>query len=196
MGNSKSAKEQLSIFDLLAANKTGDIGNNFSPDQIQELINTLTSAKQSAKQRERNERLKKQREEKARKERVERERQEKHIEEVTCMDLPLDWENVFIGDERTTGVNVDSIPDALVMSLTTLGRVDIEYISSITGVEYKTVICTLKGSIYQNPDTWGECFYKGWETAEEYLSGNLVRKWKAASEANDKYKGRSEEPHV
>lgn len=189
MNNSKNTKEQLSIFELLAANKTNDIGKIFSPDQIQELINTLNSAKQSAKQRERNERLKKQREEKERKEREERERQEKHIEEVTCMDLPLDWENVFIGDERTKGVHVDSIPDALVMSLTTLGCVDIEYISSITGVEYKTVICTLKGSIYQNPDTWGECFYKGWETAEEYLSGNLMRKWKSASEANDKYHG-------
>lgn len=189
MGNPKSTKEQLSIFELLASNNTVDIGKNFSPDQIQELINTLNSAKQSAKQRERNERLKKQREEKERKEREERERQEKHIEEVTCMDLSLDWENVFIGDERTKGVHVDNIPDALVMSLTTLGKVDIEYISSITGVEYKTVICTLKGSIYQNPDAWGECFYKGWETAEEYLSGNLMRKWKAASEANDKYHG-------
>ncbi len=179
----------MSIFDLLAAKKTGDIGKNFSPDQIQELINTLSSAKQSATQRERNERLRKKREERERKEREERERQARHIDEVTCMDLPLDWENVFNGDERTKGVHVDSIPDALVMSLTTLGRVDIEYISSITGVEYKTVICTLKGSIYQNPDTWGECFYKGWETAEEYLSGNLMRKWNAASKANDKYNG-------
>lgn len=189
MSEPKNTKEQVSIFDLLAANKTGDIGKNYSPDQIQELINTLNSAKQSAKQRERNEKLKKQREERERKEREERERQEKHIEEVTCMDLPLDWENIFIGDERTKGVHVDNIPDALVMSLTTLGRVDIEYISSITGVEYKTVISTLKGSIYQDPDTWGECFYKGWETAEEYLSGNLMRKWKSASKANDKYKG-------
>lgn len=179
----------MSIFDLLAAKKTGDIGKNFSPEQIQELINTLSSAKQSATQRERNERLRKKREERERKEREERERQARHIDEVTCMDLPLDWENAFNGDERTKGVHVDSIPDALVMSLTTLGRVDIEYISSITGVEYKTVICTLKGSIYQNPDTWGECFYKGWETAEEYLSGNLMRKWNAASKANDKYNG-------
>ena len=189
MSKPKNTKEQVSIFDLLAANKTGDIGESFSPDQIQELINTLNTAKKSAAKRERNERIRIEREARERKEREERERQEKHIEEVTCMDLPLDWENVFIGDERTKGVHVDSIPDALVMSLTTLGHVDIEYISSITGVEYKTVICTLKGSIYQNPDTWEECFYKGWETAEEYLSGNLMRKWKAASRANDKYNG-------
>ena len=208
MGNSKKdITGQLSIADLLASKDTGGIGRNFSPDQIQELINTLSAAKQTAKQRERNERLKREREERARlkrereqkekeerearerKEREEQERKEKHIEEVTCMDLPLDWENAFIGDERTKGVHVDSIPDALIMSLTTLGKVDIEYISSITGVDYKTVICALKGAIYQNPETWDECFFKGWETAEEYLSGNLMRKWRIASEANEEYKG-------
>ena len=82
-----------------------------------------------------------------------------HIQEVTSMDLPMDWDNVFDTDERTRGVHTDSIPDALVMSLTTLGCVDIEYIASVTGADYKTVINTLKGSIFQNPDTWGECFF-------------------------------------
>lgn len=95
----------------------------------------------------------------------------------------MDWNNIFNFDIRTQGVHTDSIPDALIMSLSTLGRVDIEYISSITGADYKTVICTLKGSIYQDPEVWQECFYKGWETAEEYLSGNLMHKWKAANEA-------------
>ena len=116
-------------------------------------------------------------------------KKEQHILDVTSMDLPLNWENVFYIDERTQGIHTDSISDALILSLTNLGYVDIEYISSITGEDYKTVICTLKGSIYQNPDTWDECFYKGWETAEEYLSGNLSRKWKSANEANKTYKG-------
>ena len=93
------------------------------------------------------------------------------------MDLPLDWNNIFNSDVRTQGVHAESIPDALIMSLNTLGKVDTEYISSVTGADYKTVISTLKGSIYQNPLTWNECFYQGWETAEEYLSGNLMRKW-------------------
>ena len=105
---------------------------------------------------------KREREEAARKAREEKERKEAHIQEVTCMDLPLDWNNVFNSDVRTQGVHTDSIPDALIISLTTLGKVAIEFISSITGADYKTVIGTLKGSIYQNPDTWGECFYKGW----------------------------------
>lgn len=105
------------------------------------------------------------------------------------MDLPLDWDNIFNSDARTRGVHAESISDALIMSLNTLGKVDIEYISSVTGADYKTVISGLKGSIYQNPLTWNECFYQGWETAEEYLSGNLMRKWNAANEANKEYNG-------
>lgn len=67
------------------------------------------------------------------KERIKKEAHEKHVAEVTCMDLPLDWENFFAGDERVAGVHTDSIPDALIICLNTLGRVDIEYISEITG---------------------------------------------------------------
>ncbi|MBO4983630.1 MAG: DEAD/DEAH box helicase family protein [Clostridia bacterium] len=111
------------------------------------------------------------------------------IEEITSWDLPTDFENSFALDPRANGVYTESISDGLILSLCNVGCVDIEYISMITGQDLKTVITTLKGSIYQNPDRWEECFYKGWETAEEYLSGNLVRKYKSASRANDKYKG-------
>lgn len=118
-----------------------------------------------------------------------KEENEKHIEEVTCMDLPLDWSNVFSSDARATDVLVDSPADGLVLSLNNLGRVDIEYIAQITGLSYKEVITALKGSIYQNPDSWDECFYKGWETADEYLSGRVCDKWRKATEANKTYKG-------
>lgn len=111
------------------------------------------------------------------------------IAEITSMDLPLDWENAFLDDPRAAGVHTDSIPDALVLSLTTLGRVDIEYIATITGEDCKTVITALRGSIYQNPETWDECFFRGWETAEEYLSGDLFRKLTVAREASRKYNG-------
>ena len=105
------------------------------------------------------------------------------------MDLPLDWGSVFGTDKSTAGEHFDSIPDALVHCICTHGEVDIEYISAVTGEDCKIVIETLKGSIYQNPDKWGEVYYKGWEMAEEYLSGNLMRKWQAANEANKKYNG-------
>ena len=113
----------------------------------------------------------------------------KNIKDVTHMDLPIDWENIFDSSPATVGVHTDSISDGLILSLSNLGHVDIEYIATITGERYKTVIETLKGSIYQNPRTWEECFYKGWETAEEYLSGNLYDKYAVAVENNRKYKG-------
>ena len=53
--------------------------------------------------------------------------------ESPVMELPLDYENLFNGDERAQGVHTDSISDALVLSLHNIGRVDIEYIASITG---------------------------------------------------------------
>lgn len=112
-----------------------------------------------------------------------------HVEEVTSMDLPLGWENVFDTDESTIGIEAASVSDGLIKSLNQLGCVDIEYISTITGKDYKTVIGELKGSIYQNPDTWGECFFKGWETEEEYISGNISSKLQSAYIANEEYNG-------
>ena len=104
-------------------------------------------------------------------------------------ELPLDYENLFDGDERVENIHTDSIPDALILSLSNLGKADIEYIASITGYNHKEIIAGLKGSIYQNPEKWEECFYKGWETADEYLSGNLKRKYNFAKAANEKYAG-------
>lgn len=124
-------------------------------------------------------------------ERLRREEEERlaHVEEVTSMELPVDWTNIFDEDERTVGVVCESIADGLIKSLTELNRVDIEYISSITGEDYATVISTLKGSIYQNPETWDECFYKGWETADEFLSGQLKHKLEVTRKANEAYCG-------
>ncbi len=119
--------------------------------------------------------------------RAERKRLE-HVKEVTAMDLPLDFTNAFLDDERAN-LHCDSVSDGLLMCLDTLGVVDIEFISSITGVELKDVIEQLRGSIFQNPLFWNECFYKGWETADEYLSGNLMHKYQLAQEANEEYSG-------
>ena len=117
------------------------------------------------------------------------EKRKAHVKEVTSMELPLEWENAFMQDERARGFHAASIADGLVYSLSNLGRVDIEYISLITGEDCKTVISSLKGSIYQNPKTWNECFYKGWETADEYLSGNMRKKLIEAEKANREYDG-------
>ena len=104
-------------------------------------------------------------------------------------ELSMDWDDVFSSTAASPDMHAESVGDGLVLSLSNLGRVDIEYISEVTGKDFKTVISGLKGSIYQNPEKWEECFYKGFETAEEYLSGNLRRKLASAKEASRKYDG-------
>ena len=160
-----------------------------SSDELADIIGKLQKAKSFAQKREKADRERREREETRLREEEKKRQKDAHIQEVTSMDLPLDWENAFNQDVRTQGVHADSISDGLILSLSNFGMVNIEYISAITGENYKTIICALKGSIYQNPLTWNECFYQGWETAEEYLSGNLMRKLKAASEANKEYNG-------
>ncbi len=112
----------------------------------------------------------------------------RHVEEVTRMDLPLDYVNVYDADDRASE-HCESVADALMRSLDLLGLVDVEFISSVSGEDMKTVIEKLRGAIYQNPLHWNEVFYKGWETADEYLSGNLMHKYQVAKEANEKYNG-------
>lgn len=117
--------------------------------------------------------------------------QRKRIErarEISAMELPLDYVNSYAEDHRAN-IHCDSISDALFVSIDSLGLVDIEFIASITGEEMSTVIETLKGTIYQNPLHWNECFYRGWETKDEYLSGNLAHKYQIAMEANSEFPG-------
>ncbi len=185
---SKDENKEIDVFTEFFKNLL-DLQDRLSIEDLDIARESLLEAQRSLER----EALRKKQEEAERKriekERIKKEAHEKHVAEVTCMDLPLDWENFFAGDERAAGVHTESIPDALIICLNTLGRVDIEYISEITGRTYKEVIETLKGSIYQNPSTWNECFYKGWETADEYLSGNLKRKWKTAKKSTKKYNG-------
>lgn len=117
-----------------------------------------------------------------------RKKEQEHIESVTRMDLPMDYVNSFTADDRAD-ISCETVSDGLMLSLDTLGMVDIEFISSVTGRDMKTVIERLRGSIYQNPLYWNEVFYKGWETADEYLSGNLMNKYQTAKQANEKYNG-------
>ena len=167
--------------------------NAVTSDDLSKIIRKLLNEKNKLAEKEKKEQEEREKLEILRKKEEARQKEEQGIEEITSMELPLDWENLFDGDPRTEGVHAESISDALIMSLSNLGKVDIEYMSSITGEDYKAIICALKGSIYQNPETWDECFYKGWETAEEYLSGNIASKWKKAVAANTKYKGYFEE---
>ena len=120
---------------------------------------------------------------------IETEEENARIDKVTRMELPPGWVNPFLKDKRADGVFAKNAEEGLWISMDRLGNVDIAYIAQITGMSLKNVITELGGAIYQNPDHWGECFYSGWETAEEYLSGRVVEKLKSARNADEKYKG-------
>ncbi len=179
-------EQQLSMFDMLLQEIKQ---NGASSGSISEMLKKLETAKNDAQKREEDEKRRKKEEEAKRRQAEKEERDRRHVEKVTSMDLPLTWENAFASDDRTAGIHAETPGDGLWLSLENLGRVDMEYISEITGEPVRNVIEALRGSVYQNPETWNECFYKGWETADEYLSGNIVRKWNAAVEANKKYRG-------
>ena len=105
------------------------------------------------------------------------------------IELEMDWNSAFSSTIDLDDDYAETAADGLVRSLKNLGYVDIEYIARSTTLPIKQVINRLKGSIYQDPNKWDGCFYKGWVTADEYLSGNLFNRLQVAMEANEKYNG-------
>ena len=66
--------------------------------------------------------------------------------------------------------SVDTASEALAVSLGERARVDLSYMSELTGKSEEDVAKELAGIIFQNPVT------EKWETADEYLSGNVREK--------------------
>ena len=122
--------QQLSLFDEFFENMK-DFGRTLSVDELDVAIESLSNAINTAKYQRRELRRREALAKKHKEEKRKKEAEAEHIQKVTSMDLPLDWNNIFNTDKRTEGVHTDSISDALIMSLNTLGCVDIEYISSI-----------------------------------------------------------------
>lgn len=104
-------------------------------------------------------------------------------------DLELDWSKILNNNDNKKDIRVETVGDGLINSLRNLGKVDIEYISKITKVNKKEIIYKLRGLIFQNPNLFKECYYIGYETSDEYLSGNILRKLKEAIKANKIYNG-------
>ena len=66
--------------------------------------------------------------------------------------------------------SVDTASEALAVSLGEKAKVDLAYMSELTGKSEEEVTKELAGVIFQNPVT------EKWETADEYLSGNAREK--------------------
>lgn len=87
---------------------------------------------------------------------------------------------------------VDTANEALILSLAEKAKVDIEYMSSLTGKSEDELLKELEGQIFKNPYSQAE--EKNYITADEYLSGNVREKLAIAKELA---KGNSEfEIHV
>lgn len=81
--------------------------------------------------------------------------------------------------------SADNAIEALTISLNERGNVDLEYISSLTGMSVENVIIDLDGLIYKEPEISRRKNKDFWVTASEYLSGNVRKKLEYAKEYND-----------
>jgi N12 class adenine-specific DNA methylase len=70
-----------------------------------------------------------------------------------------------------------SLEEALSVCLNKFNEVNIDYISSLARLDEYAVIAGLEGQIFKNPETYR------FETADMYLSGNVVRKLEQAIQA-------------
>jgi len=72
--------------------------------------------------------------------------------------------------EKKEIFTTDNPIEALARSLNDTGKVDVEFISAATGLSNDEVVRSLGNHIYLNPSD------NGWQTADQFLSGNVVVK--------------------
>ena len=75
---------------------------------------------------------------------------------------------------------VDTPKEALSVSLNQRGKVDLEHMADLTGMDPKEILNVLEGLVYKTPE--GE-----YESKEQYLSGNVRAKLKAAEAAGPEF---------
>lgn len=79
--------------------------------------------------------------------------------------------------QQKSVTHVDTASEALVVSISERARVDLAFMSQLTGKNEADLVKDLNGVIYKDPvkDTW--------QTADEYLSGNVWKKLRQAQKA-------------
>ena len=79
--------------------------------------------------------------------------------------------------QRQSVTSVDTAAEALALSIGEKARVDMAYMSQLTGKSEDDIIDELNGIIFLDP------VYGDWQTADEYLSGNVRQKLREAENA-------------
>jgi len=78
--------------------------------------------------------------------------------------------------------HVDTSSEALAVSIGEKACVDIPFMAQLTGKTSEEVISDLRGVIFKDPKS-GDDPNSGWQTADEYLSGNVRQKLRTAQRA-------------
>ena len=78
--------------------------------------------------------------------------------------------------------HVDTPAEALAVSIGERGRVDLPYMSELLGTpgDYERITSDLQGVIFKDPSADATDPEVGWQTADEYLSGNVRNKLRIA----------------
>ena len=78
--------------------------------------------------------------------------------------------------------HVDTPAEALAVSIGERGRVDLPYMSELLGTpgDYERITSDLQGVIFKDPSVDATDPEAGWQTADEYLSGNVRNKLRIA----------------
>ena len=78
--------------------------------------------------------------------------------------------------------HVDTASEALVVSIGERARVDLPFMAGLTGKPETELISDLQGAIFKDPQA-ADGPLEGWQTADEYLSGNVRSKLRIAQRA-------------
>ncbi len=88
-----------------------------------------------------------------------------------------------------TVTSVDTPSEALAVSIGEHGRVDLPYMAELLGSpgDYERITTELSGVIFKDPSADADEPEAGWQTADEYLSGNVRNKLRMAQLAAESH---------
>ena len=94
---------------------------------------------------------------------------------------------------ESTVTSVDTPSEALAVSIGEHGKVDLPYMAELLGTpgNYERIITELSGVIFKDPAVDADDPEAGWQTADEYLSGNVrdkLRMAQLAAESHPEFK--------
>ncbi|MDO5132784.1 MAG: helicase-related protein [Eubacteriales bacterium] len=100
----------------------------------------------------------------------------------------VEFEDAFISDTQKDAAA------ALALCLNEKGRVEIGWMIQSSGLSRGELLKVLEGVVFQDPEEYDHSHAEeeGWMLREQYLSGNILKKYRVAVKLNRKYGGRFE----